>query len=97
MVASAPEVLPASEEGLREEALRRLKGRRDFRAHLLAYVVVNGFLWSLWAVTTPGEFPWPIFPTLGWGIGIVFHFWDVFVRRPITTEDIEREVARLRR
>jgi hypothetical protein len=92
-----PVVVPVSDEGLREEAMRRLKGRRDFQAHLLAYVLVNTLLWAIWAVTDLGGFPWPIFPTLGWGIGVAFNAWDVYVRRPITESDVERELERLRR
>ncbi len=90
-------VVPVSDEALREEAMRRLKGRRDFQAHVLAYVLVNTLLWAIWAVTDFGGFPWPIFPTLGWGIGVAFNAWDVYVRKPITETDVERELERLRR
>lgn len=43
------------------EAVRRLKGRREFRAHLFAYVLVNLALWGTWGVifATAGVwFPW---------------------------------------
>jgi hypothetical protein len=42
-------------------------------------------------------FPWPAFVTLGWGIGVAFHAWDVYGRKSITEEEILREEARLRR
>lgn len=85
--------------GLREDAIRSLKKKRDFQAHLLAYVLVNAVLWGIWAVIAAASgawFPWPIFATLGWGIGMVFHVWDVYGRGPFTEEDIQREEARLR-
>jgi hypothetical protein len=93
----APEgTRPASEAELRDLAFRRLKKRQDFRAHLVVYVVVNGFLWLLWALTSSDAFPWPIFVTLGWGIGVVMNAWDVYGRRDITAADVDREVAKLR-
>ena len=39
---------------------------------------------------------WPVFPMLGWGIGVAANAWDVFVRKPITDADIDREEQRLR-
>lgn len=91
----APPAAPATDAELRDLAFRRLKKRQDFRAHLFVYVVVNAFLWALWALTSQG-FPWPIFVTLGWGIGVVMNAWDVYGRREITPADVDREVEKLR-
>lgn len=79
---------------LREEAYRHVKARRDFVPHAIAYVLVNVLVWSVWALTG-ADFPWPLFVTLGWGIGIVAHAWDAYVRRPITESEIDREIARM--
>jgi 2TM domain len=81
---------------LREEAIRSLRKKRDFRSHLVAYLLVNALLVVIWAVTG-ADFFWPIFPILGWGIGVAFNAWDVYGRRPITEEAIRREQDRLRR
>jgi uncharacterized membrane protein len=83
-----------SEENLRDEAIKRLKAKSEFKAHLLAYVLVNTFLVVIWAVTG-ADFFWPIFPLLGWGIGIMFHAWDVYGSSP-SEEKIRREMDRLR-
>jgi hypothetical protein len=32
---------------------------------------------------------------LGWGIGLAFNAWDVYVRRPITEDEIRHEMQRL--
>jgi uncharacterized membrane protein len=85
-----------TESGLREEAIRSLRKKRDFRSHLLAYTLVNAMLIVIWAVTGANFF-WPIFPIVGWGIAVAFNAWDVYGRRPITEEEIQREQARLRR
>jgi hypothetical protein len=79
---------------LREAAIQRLKKKSDFHVHLMVYLVINGGLVLLWALTGQGFF-WPVFPILGWGIGLIFHAWDTY-RRPEPTEDqIGREMRRL--
>ena len=80
---------------LRERALARLKKKRDFTAHLLSYLLVNALLVVIWATVAGGGFFWPIFPLLGWGIGVFFHGWDVYRGEPSEAE-IEREIAHLR-
>ena len=80
---------------LRELAKARLIKRREFVAHLFAYLFVNGFLMAIWVITGTGFF-WPVFPILGWGIGLFFHGWDTF-SAPLSEARIDREVARLRR
>ena len=84
------------EEDLRGRALKSIRKKREFTAHLLAYVVVNGLLIVIWAAVAGGGFFWPMFPLLGWGIGLLFHGWDVYQGEP-TEADINREMERLRR
>jgi hypothetical protein len=83
------------DDELREMALARLERKQEFYAHLLAYVLVNGMLVAIWAMTGAGFF-WPIFPILGWGIGIAFHAWDTFRRNAPSEATIQREMDRLR-
>jgi len=75
------------------EARKRVTVRRDFSSHLVAYIVVNGFLIFVWAVTGGGYF-WPAWILGGWGIGLVLHAWDAFLRRPVTDADVEAELRR---
>lgn len=82
------------ETNLRELAVARLRKKRDFTAHLLAYLMVNTVLVVVWAMTEVGFF-WPILPLTGWGIGLGFHAWDTFSRPP-TEERIHEEMDRLR-
>jgi len=94
-------VLTDDAGALRELALLRLKKRRDFKTHLVVYILVNGVIWGIWlviALTSGGGnwWPWPIFPTLGWGIGLALNAWDVYARRPITEGEVENEMRRLR-
>ena len=83
------------DEVLRDRAIKRLKKRRDFHAHLLIYALVNVFLVAIWAVVDAHGFFWPVFPIAGWGIGVIMNAWDVYGRQEITEEDIHREMDRL--
>ena len=87
-------VTDTREQAARNRAVTQLKKRRDFHAHLLIYVLVNAFLVVIWAVTDAHGFFWPVFPIVGWGIGVVMNAWDVFWRQPITEHDIQREIER---
>jgi hypothetical protein len=78
----------------RDRAVTRLKKRRDFRGHLLVYVLVNTFLVVIWALTGPHGFFWPVFIIVGWGIGVVMNAWEVYWRPRITEQDIQREMGR---
>ena len=57
--------------------------RASFKGHLGTYIVVNTFLWILWYFTGRNHsydgVPWPIWPTLGWGIGITMHYIGAYV------------------
>jgi hypothetical protein len=90
-----PEAGPSVPLSTRDAARQRLQARRDFSAHLVAYVVVNTFLVVIWAMTGAGYF-WPAWVLGGWGIGLVLHAWETFVRRPITESDVDAELRRHR-
>ncbi len=80
----------------RKQARERLEKKRDFKTHLFIYLLVNAVLVGVWAIATADALFWPIFPILGWGIGVAANAWDVFVRKPITDAEIDREEQRLR-
>ncbi|MGZ4033658.1 MAG: 2TM domain-containing protein [Bacteroidia bacterium] len=71
----------------RDEQLWRIaKKRAGFKKQLASYIIVNGFLWAMWYFTEDhggfeirgGNFPWPIWPTLGWGIGLAFSYYGAY-------------------
>ena len=89
------DVAPKTDDELREQAILQLKKKRDFRTHIFIYVMVNAMLVVIWAVTGAGFF-WPVFPIIGWGIGVAANAWDVYARKPISEDEIRRETDRLR-
>lgn len=49
-----------------------------FRIHFAVYIAVQLLLVATWVLTSNWDngvpFPWPIFPLLGWGIGLAAHY-----------------------
>ena len=86
-----------SEDELRQMAIKRLKKKKDFVAHLVSYVIINAFLVAIWYFVSGRGYFWPGWVLLGWGIGLLFNVWDVYGRRDITEADIQREMDRHRR
>ncbi|MFG1913163.1 2TM domain-containing protein [Kribbella sp. NPDC048928] len=70
-----------TDDELREQAVTELRKRRELAGHLMAFVLVNTFVVIIWYVSGAGFF-WPVFPIFAWGIGIVFHTWDVLWPQP---------------
>ena len=87
-----------SDEELRQRALQRIRKKGEFRSHLTSYVLVNAALVVIWALTNAGGYFWPIWPILGWGVGIGFHAWETYGQRSEgpTEDQIQREMDKLR-
>lgn len=71
--------------------------RASFKGHLAMYLIVISFLWLLWFFSGSNQngqgFPWPVWPTLGWGIGLAFHYIGAFVH--IRQHHVEKEYEKL--
>ena len=92
-------------EQRREMAIRRIKAKSDFRVHLVVYLIINTMFVVFWAFTSnvltagPGSaasFFWPIFPIVGWGVGVAIHGYTVYRGGVYTEEQIQRELRNLR-
>ncbi len=59
------------------KAKKKVKERKDFYQHLMSYAIVNTFLFALNIITSPG-YLWFVFPLMGWGVGLAFHYVSVF-------------------
>lgn len=55
-----------------ERSARRGDARRELGQHVAAFVAVNLVLVLIWALTGAGYF-WPVWPILGWGVGVASH------------------------
>lgn len=73
--------------------------RASFKKHLATYFVFSIFFWVIWYFTKgmyednyrEGFIPWPVWPMLGWGIGIAFHFVNAYVATGENSVDKEYE------
>ena len=64
------ELAPVVADLPRPEAPRPPRRRRPLRPEVVAYLAVNLMLIVIWAATGAGYF-WPIWPLLGWGVGLM--------------------------
>jgi hypothetical protein len=56
-----------------DRQLEREQARRGFTIHAIVYALVMTGLIIL-NLTVATEFPWAVFPLVGWGIGLIAHY-----------------------
>jgi hypothetical protein len=70
----------------RDERLWKIaKARASFRTSLFVYLIMNAFFWVLWYFTKGSSYggtPWPVWPGLGWGLGLAFQYVNAWHRDP---------------
>ncbi len=55
------------------------KKRAGFKWSFASYCIVNAMLVAIWFFTTGiGSYCWPLWPMLGWGIGIAIQYMDAY-------------------
>lgn len=94
--APAPVTDPAVDPELRAKALKRLEKKNSFRIHLTTYAAVMAFLVGIWITTGMGYF-WPIWPMMGWGLGLALHGASLRWDREPTEEQISEQARRIAR
>lgn len=69
--------------------------RAAFKTSLITYLIVNLFLWVLWYFTAGrhyhGGIPWPVWPSLGWGVGLLFQYFGAYVYPEANSAEREYE------
>jgi hypothetical protein len=55
-----------------------LNFKKGFRIHRLVFVLVTPAIWVVWFITN-STYPWPLWSTLAWSIGLLFHYLGTFV------------------
>lgn len=82
-------------EGKDPEIWEIARKRVGFIKHAIVYVIVNVFLWGLWFfagnefANSMGNYPWPIWTTLGWGIGLAFNFAGAYIFPGVNSTESE--------
>ena len=90
--------IPDANEPRDKELWEIAQKRASFKTHLITYVLINTFLWILWAITGADRnhsgIQWLLWATLGWGIGIVSHYMGAYVYPK--SNSVEREYEKLK-
>ena len=63
---------PKLEDDIRRKVEAKYEERTGLIVHLVAYLIVNVMVWAIFLLGA-GTFPWPLFVTGGWGIGVISH------------------------
>jgi len=78
----------------REQAIKRLHDKKAFWSSVVGYAVACLVCVFVWALGDPRGYFWPIW-IIGFGaLGLAGHAWSVYGQRPITEDDIDREMKR---
>lgn len=69
-------------ENIEYQKMKRAKEKVDkikgFYGNLTSYVIIVPFLAFVNYFSNGFDFPWFLFPMIGWGIGVLFHYMDTF-------------------
>ena len=87
-------VKPPQEAEIRKRVEKKFKARRDWINHLTIYLMVNGLLWLMYILSGEFEFPWPVFMSGFWGIGLVSHYVSFYYQYGRGAEKREEEITR---
>lgn len=80
-------------EQVKDELLWQIARRRaGFKRSFISYIVVNAFLIGVWYFSSgSNSYFWPIWPMLGWGIGIVMQYAGAYHGHNMLTAEQEYE------
>jgi hypothetical protein len=87
---------PSSEQQTPHGRQRHRRGpgaKKGFAAHATSYLLVMALLVTIWLLTTPGGYFWPVWPMLGWGIGLASHGLATLRLRSVGSDPRELGVA----
>ncbi|MFK8100892.1 MAG: 2TM domain-containing protein [Saprospiraceae bacterium] len=85
------------------QAKRQVRKKKGFYRHLTSYIIINAFILAINLITDPFD-QWFVFPLLSWGVGLAFHYINVFglpgnkaLSKEWEEKEIEKEMQRLQR
>ena len=52
--------------------------QKGFRIHLLVFLLSTPAIWLVWYLTDR-SYPWPLWSTPAWAVGLLFHYFGVYV------------------
>jgi len=91
---------PTVSAEMREKAEKRVNQRMALLSHIGSYIIVNGFLVLIWAITGRDGGFWPMWVMIGWGIGLAFHIFSYLIgKRSDAVRDkmLEKQMQKLKK
>ena len=94
------------DEDIYNAANKRVKAKKGFFYHFIAYAFVIGMFYALMHFENNGEILPVIFAALSWGIGLVSHYFKTFGTEHLAVlgidpnweeEELEKEIEKLER
>ena len=85
------------EDELRKKAKKRAEEKIGFYVHFVVYLMVNLLLYVIWWTNGAQMPPWPMWATIGWGIGIVAHFIAMQAATGFEDKLAEKEYQKLKK
>ncbi len=73
-----------------KRAKAQVKKMKEFYGNLLSFCVIIPFMVFVNYKDNGFSFPWVIFPIIGWGIGLTFHYMEAFNRHLFLGKDWEK-------
>ena len=75
-----------------EQLWKTAKARVAFKSSLASYLIVNLMLNAIWYFTSGVDsYYWPIWPALGWGVGLAFQYFHAYHGDKIFSTESEYE------
>lgn len=94
------------DEDIYHEARTRVKAKKGFFYHFLAYAFIIGLLYVIMQYENNGELLPVIIVALSWGIGVAIHYFKVFGTENLAAlginpnweeDELEQEIEKLKR
>jgi len=82
-----------SDNDARHAAVQRLQRKRGFVNYVVGAIGVSIFMVLIWFLTGRGYF-WPMWVMAAFVIGLIFMGIGVFTNKPITEDEIQREMQK---
>lgn len=78
---------------IEQRIVEQAKRKVGFKIHFTIFIILIPANWIIWYFTDR-HYLWPVWPLLGWGLGIFFHYIGVYHADKFFS--VNREVAKIR-
>ncbi|WP_157976930.1 2TM domain-containing protein [Taibaiella helva] len=65
-----------------------IQPQKGFRIHLIVFLLSTPAIWLVWYLTDR-TYPWPLWSTPAWAVGVLFHYLGVYVFKKSKTHNIK--------